>query len=87
MFWRHNRLLDRFDNKSHLCLTFSHESAECSPRRNQTSAKAGYFSAALQIKLRLFFNQDTEIFCGASYLTVEEKQNSSHVMFYYDILC
>lgn len=47
----------------------------CPSRLNQTSTEAGCFSAAVHIMLRLFFNQDTKIFCGASYLTVEDKQN------------
>ena len=57
-----------------MCLTFSHDSAGLPSRRNQTSAEAGCFSGASHIKLRLFFDQDIEIFCGASYLTVEDKQ-------------
>lgn len=56
-------------------LTFPHGSVGCSSRLNQTSATAGYFSVAIQLKLRLFFNQDAEIFCGASYFTVEWKRN------------
>ena len=56
-------------------LTFSHNSAGRSPRLNRISAKAGCFSAAVQLKLRLFFNQDMETLSGASYLTVNEKQN------------
>lgn len=62
----------KFCNK--ICLTYSHDSVGCSARRNRTSAKAGHFSTAVQLKLRLFFNQDMLIFCGASYLTVEQKQ-------------
>lgn len=81
IFLSHNSLLNRFDNKFHLWLTFSHDSVECLFGRNQTSAKAGNSSAAVQIKLRLFFIQDTEIFCGASYLTIKGKQNISCVMF------
>lgn len=51
-----------------------------SSRRNQTSAWAGCFSAALQLNFRLFFNQDMEISCGASYLTIEKKQNTLCMM-------
>lgn len=65
-----------------ICLTFSHDSVGCSTRWNRISAKAGCFSIALQLKLRLFFAQDMEMFCGASYLTVEQK-----VVFFYTILC
>lgn len=65
--------LKKFGNK--ICLTYSHDSVGCSARRNRTSAKAGHFSTALQLKLRLFFNQDMLMFSGASYLTVEQKQN------------
>lgn len=60
----------RFANK--ICLTFSHDSVGCSSRLNRTSAKAGCFSAAVQLKLRLFLNQDMLIFFGDSYLTVED---------------
>lgn len=56
-----------------ICLTFSHDSVGCSTRWNRISAKAGCFSIALQLKLRLFFAQDMEMFCGASYLTVKQK--------------
>lgn len=55
-------------------LTFSHDSVAGPARRNQTSAKAGCFPGFFHIKVRLFSDQDMEIFCGASNLTVEEKQ-------------
>lgn len=70
--WRKKKHLQKF--KREICLTVSQESVGCSWRRNRTSAKAGYSSAADQLKLRLFFNQDIVIFCGMSCFTVEKMQ-------------
>lgn len=73
-----------------ICLTFSHDSVGSSSRWNRILAKAGCFSTALQLKLRLFFTQDMEIFCGASYLTVEQKfflHNFVHVFSFVHYIC
>lgn len=73
-----------FSNEIQGCLTFSHGSEGSPTLWNETSAKAGCFSAALQLKFRSFPIQDTDMFCGASYLTAEERGN---VLLHCNIIC